>query len=197
MGQMNYVSRQLDTLFSTCILASMRPVCLLLALLISALASAAEPPQNPDTLYFTLRSWKGMTFSVNIRGEEVLYRCALNGDETLTRWAAFKADNNDVRRLFSSLEGLNILYWPAEFSSTMLDGEGWHLSIHVGGRSREIFGSNAQPDELPAVVDHVAHFLGKLPFGFSGVVPHTKDAENCLLLKQPLRNYVGTARRPQ
>ncbi|HKA33340.1 MAG TPA: hypothetical protein VKH64_09020 [Candidatus Binatia bacterium] len=170
----------------------MRVLWLFLALIASSMAHAAsEAPQNVDAFYLTVESWKGMTFSVNVIGDEVLYRCALYGDEAFTRSTAFSANQSDVRRLFDSLAKLGVTNWKPKYISSMADGEGWYLMFEVNGTRREFVGSNAQPKELPGLVDSVALFLGKLPFGFSGAVPYSKQAEDCLRLKQPLRNYTG------
>jgi hypothetical protein len=171
----------------------MRALWLFLALLASSVAHAAsETPQNVDAFYLTVQSWKGMTFSVNVIGDEVLYRCALYGDEAFTRSTAFSAKQSDVRQLFGSLTKLGVVNWKPKYISSMRDGEDWYLMFEVDGTRREFVGSNAQPKELPALVDSVALFLGKLPFGFSGAVPYSKQAEDCLRLKPPLRNYTGT-----
>jgi hypothetical protein len=130
-----------------------------------------------------------MTFQINVRGNDVLYRCSLYGSETRTHWASFSVSTADRQKLFRDVEALGALDWDARFINPMvLHGEGWMLAVDFDGRQIEIIGSNAQPKDFPSLVDRISRFLERYPFGFSGGVAVSDSAQDCRTASIPLRN---------
>jgi hypothetical protein len=150
---------------------------------------------GPDSLYIELTAFKGMTYQVNVRGQEVLYRCQSYGSEVSVRWATFTVSREASVAFFSDLDRLGAFRWNARYPSDVVDGEWWSLEATVRGRHIQSFGSNAQPRELDVVVDRVRQFLARFPFGFSGVP--TAEPDNCLVSTLTLRNHVWNAKGPQ
>ncbi len=175
-----------------------RRIWLLFALLswsCTAYAASDRPPEKIGTLYFSLSSWKGMTVHLNVRGTDVLYRCSLYDDEALTRWTSFSVSAADSRYLFTSLEELRVFEWDEKYIAPVADGEWWSIEADFNGKHLRSTGSNAEPKQLPALVDRVSRLLGKFPFGFSGKVEYSTQAHDCSIMKVPLRNSLGNAPR--
>jgi hypothetical protein len=149
-----------------------------------------DRPRDIGVFYFTLSSWKGMTFHVNIQDTEVLYRCSLYGDDALTRWATFSLSDQKAREFFADIAALAVLDWDAEYSTPQLDGEGWTVTGNFNQRHVQSVGFNAQPPDLPALVQLVSRLLPGFPFGFSGRVEDSELARNCLNSRGSLRDHV-------
>jgi len=163
-------------------------------LLLCTASRPAEPIRatNVDSLYFEADSFKGMTYQVNLRGQEVLYRCLPFGSEVHARWSAFTVTSDAAAALFLDLERLGAFAWKERYVGDGLDGEGWSIQARTQGRYIRSFGSNAQPDGLGPALDRIQQFLGRFPLGFSGAVK--VEPENCLVSTTPLRNHVWNAK---
>jgi hypothetical protein len=179
----------------------MRSICCLAAA-VSVLCApgcaaviGTAPHGEIGAFYLTVDSWKGMTYHVNVRGTEVLYRCSLYNDDVLTRWVAFSIPRERAQAFFADLEAVGVLNWSESYFEPYMDGEGWMMVADLKGRHVRVTGSNAQPTEFPALVDLVSLLLGDYPFGFSGVVPDSEGERSCLIRSVPLRNHIWNASR--
>lgn len=168
-------------------------LALCLAVAASACSSGSDDAPNA-VLVVGVDTWKGLHFEVAVQGTEVLYRCGPSMDPEpralRTRWAAFTVSSAEAHALFADLQQLGVEEWDDRYVADVLDGQGWELGMEIDGEIIQRGGSNAQPEQLSAVIDRIARFVKPYPFGFSGCISDEARERDCRSYAEPLSNHL-------
>jgi hypothetical protein len=139
---------------------------LLLAGVVLATATRARADEATvePVVYFQVHAFKGPTYNLNVRGNEVLYQSLDVGwrPETL-RWRVTTLPRERVEALLSRLESLGVFEWAEEYSCPAADGVGWSIYVRRNGRVLRSEGFNRFPPQFDDVQKAVSTLVG-MPF---------------------------------